>query len=93
MKIRFTPLAYKDIDSVYNYLAKDDSNIAQVALDRIENLIDHLIFHPELGKQGRVKGTRELIIPKVPFIVVYKVEDDFITIIAVIHVSKRWSNN
>ena len=39
---------------------------------------------------GRVEGTRELVIPKTPFIVPYRIHGDVIDILAVHHTSQRW---
>lgn len=91
MKIRFTQQAYQDIDSVYQYICQEDPSIAQVVLDRIEKMIDHLSSHPELGREGRVEKTRELIVPDTPFIVAYAINESFIDVLAIIHMSKPWN--
>lgn len=90
MKLRFTPNAINDIDSVYEYIAADDPVAAQAVLFRIEQLVDQLPVHPKLGRAGRVDGTRELIVPNTPFIAVYEIEEPCLNILAVIHASRRW---
>ena len=90
MKIRFTEKAKKDIDSVYFYSLKNFPESAQDVLDCIEHMIDKLGVYPELGKIGRVSGTRELIIPHFPFFVAYEIEDDYINILAILHQRQCW---
>ena len=51
---------------------------------------DLLSEHPKLGAPGRVPGTRELMIPKTPYIVPYRVRGSRIEIARVYHTSRRW---
>jgi toxin ParE1/3/4 len=46
--------------------------------------------NPKLGAPGRVPGTRELVIPKTPYIVPYRVRHSTIEIVRVYHASRRW---
>ncbi len=91
MTIRFTDQALTDIDAVYAHIAQDSPQAAQNVLDQIEKMIDHLPDHPKMGRNGRVEGTRELIIPGFPYVVAYELSDPFIDILAIIHTSRRWS--
>ena len=93
MRIRFTRQAYRDIEVVFEYIAREDPVAAQGVLDRIETMIGHLPEHPQLGRTGRVEGTRELIVPDVPYIVAYGLNESFIDIFAIIHTAKRWPDN
>jgi toxin ParE1/3/4 len=45
---------------------------------------------PALGRPGRVAGTRELVIPRTPYIVPYRVNGDVVQIITVLHDAQRW---
>lgn len=90
MKIRFTPTANADIYAIYDYIAEDNPVAAQRTLDQIESMIDHLVDHPKLGRPGRVKDTRELIIPDTEYIAAYELNQKFIDILAIIHTSRRW---
>ena len=43
-----------------------------------------------MGRLGRVPGTRELEIPRTPFIVPYKLEGEVIQVLRVFHGVRRW---
>ncbi len=43
-----------------------------------------------MGRPGRVLGTRELIVSSAPYIVPYRVKNNFIEILRVLHVAMEW---
>jgi len=90
MKIIWTSLALSDLDQAYNYIAASNPGAAADTISRIEKAIAGLIQYPEMGRVGRVAGTRELIIPRIPFIVPYRVQSEQVEILAVIHAARRW---
>lgn len=90
MEIRFTRNAYADVDAIYDYIAADNPAMAQKVLNKIENMIDYLADHPQLGRIGKVIGTRELIVPDTPYIIAYKIDQQVIDILAIIHSKTRW---
>jgi toxin ParE1/3/4 len=49
--------------------------------------------NPQIGRPGRVPGTRELIIPKTPFIVPYRLQGNAIQILRIYHGARRWPEN
>lgn len=58
--------------------------------DRIGEQIDMLLQHPQMGRPGRKKGTRELVISRTPFVVVYQVKGTRIEVIRLLHSSQQW---
>ena len=46
--------------------------------------------NPDAGRAGRVPGTRELIIGGTPFILPYRVKDDTLQVLRVLHSSRKW---
>ncbi|HHK73544.1 MAG TPA: type II toxin-antitoxin system RelE/ParE family toxin [Rhizobiales bacterium] len=90
MKLRYTQQARRDLDSLYHYVAREDPNAAQGVVERMAAMIDHLPEHPALGLRGRMAEVLELVIPNLPFVVVYEVSKKHIDILAIIHKSRRW---
>jgi toxin ParE1/3/4 len=83
----WSPQALDDLAAVRTYIEKDNPTAGQrVALHIIQNVETLLRDHPEMGRPGRVSGTRALVIPGTPFIVVGKE----IQILRVFHGARRW---
>ncbi|MDF1598175.1 type II toxin-antitoxin system RelE/ParE family toxin [Mesorhizobium sp. YIM 152430] len=49
----------------------------------------HLSQTPEIGRNGRVQGTRELVLPDIGYVVAYRLRDD-VEILAVMHGAREW---
>jgi len=62
---------------------------ATVAL-KIWNASQMLTEQPGMGRPRRVPGTRELVIPGLPYILPYLEKDGTVFILRVIHTSMRW---
>jgi toxin ParE1/3/4 len=90
MKLVWSPTGRRDLREVRRYIAQDDRAAADRTVRRILRAVDNLRDFPWLGRAGRLPGTRELIIPRTPFIVVYAVAGQTIEIFAVIHGARRW---
>jgi len=56
----------------------------------IQNAAEQLADHPHLGRPWRVEGRRELVIADTPFILVYRVLNNCVRILSVIHGARRW---
>ena len=43
-----------------------------------------------MGRAGRVKGTRELVISKTPYIAVYRIIAEAIVVLRILHGAQQW---
>jgi toxin ParE1/3/4 len=87
----WSPEAIDDLVSLRAYISEDDPAAAQrVALHIIHNVEVLLAENPQIGRAGRVPGTRELVIPNTPFIVPYRVQGDRLQILRVYHSARKW---
>jgi len=67
---------------------------AAISVDeRIEEQTEMLIRFPECGRQGRIEGTRELVISRTPYIVSYRVLDNAVRILRVLHGAQLWPDD
>jgi plasmid stabilization system protein ParE len=46
-------------------------------------------MHPASGRPGRLRGTRELVVTGTPYIAAYRVVDDMVTILRVLHGARQ----
>jgi len=91
MNILWSPEAIEDLTSLRACIAEDDPAAARgVVLHIMHNIEQLLPDNPQMGRPGRVSGTRELVIPKTPFIVPYRLQRNIIQILRVYHGARRW---
>ena len=89
MKLRWWHSAISDLANIRDYIAEGNSRAAQAVTERVLRSVDRLARFPLSGRVGQVNGTREVIVPGLPYIVVYTYAADDVDIIAVFHVARR----
>ena len=91
MIIVWSPQAVADLASLRAYIAEDDKVAAQrIVLHIIRNIEQLLSDHPDMGRAGRVSGTRELVIPRTPYLVPYRVRNNRIQVLRIYHGARKW---
>jgi toxin ParE1/3/4 len=90
MRLAWTSRARRARTAGIDYIAQDNPQAALSQLGEIERQIKHLPDHPALGRPGRLAGTRELVISRTPFIVVYRIEGDAVRILHFLHGARQW---
>jgi len=92
MLIRWSPAAAEDLEQLFKFIRLDNPDAAQRTLRSILERAGALVNYPSQGRKGRVPGTRELPLPPLPFIVVYRIleQRDVVEIVNVIHGAQRW---
>jgi toxin ParE1/3/4 len=90
MEIIWRRVALNDLEGIRRYIAHENPTASARIRATIRNAVEQLADHPHLGRPGRVEGTRELVIAGTPFIVVYRVHNNRVRILSVIHGARRW---
>ncbi|MBC8018716.1 MAG: type II toxin-antitoxin system RelE/ParE family toxin [Verrucomicrobia bacterium] len=90
MIIEWLPAAQRDFDAIIDFIAADNPLAAINQADEIEQQVEGLIEHRHRGRAGRVKGTRELVIVRTPFIVAYCIKPGNIQILRIYHGAQQW---
>lgn len=93
MRVRWTRLSIEDLDQAYEYISANNVRAARSTIDKIKSAVKALRGHPEIGREGRVEATRELVVPDTPFIVAYRIVRKRVEILAVIHGARRWPDS
>ena len=87
----WSPETIEDLAALRAYIEQYDPAAARkVALHILHNIEELLPSNPDMGRSGRVPGTRELVIPNTPFIVPYRVLGTTIQILRIFHGARRW---
>ena len=90
MRVRWTTPAREQFVSAYEYIAEENRAAAVRSADQIWESTQLLARHPTAGREGRVAGTRELVISGTPFLVAYRIEKNEVRILAVLHTAREW---
>lgn len=90
MKLLWSAYALADRDEIFDYIQADNPRAAVAVNDLIRRNIELLIRFPDSGRAGRVEDTRELPIRQTPYIAAYRVLDDPVLILRIIHGARQW---
>lgn len=90
MKLVWLPTALQTLGAQIDYIARDNPLAAAGQHDKIEQQVRKLSDHPYLGRSGRLPNTRELVVPGTPLVVIYRVKNQRIEILRLLHGARRW---
>ena len=93
MKVLFSPEARRDLEEIFEFILQERPEMASVVLARISERILSLSEMPHQGRPGRVAGTRELVVPRTPFVVPYQVTGNTVEILRVYHGAREWPDH
>ncbi|MFC3165456.1 type II toxin-antitoxin system RelE/ParE family toxin [Ciceribacter thiooxidans] len=92
MNIVWLPKAQAGLAHAIDYIAEQNPSAALGQLREIEQQSDILADHPEIGRAGRRRGTRELVISRTSFILVYRVRARArrVEVLRLLHGAQKW---
>jgi len=88
--LEWLPAAKQDFEDIVEYIATDNPTAAIEQGDEIEKQIFLLISYPKMGRPGRVKGIRELVIVRTPYIAAYRIKGKIVQVLRVLHGAQQW---
>ena len=89
MRLRWLRQALRNLDDEAAYIASRDAQTAGLVVQRVMQAVAQLAEQPELGRPGRVPGTRELVVLRTRYVVPYRINGDCVEILRVFHSSRR----
>lgn len=93
MRLRYTPRARLDLAEIHDYIAQENPQAARRVIHIIRNAAEALLQNPQVGRVGRIVGTRELTVGRFPFMLAYRVDAVEVQILSVIHTARMWPEN
>lgn len=87
--IHWKKQAISDLIKIGRQIAKDSPANAEKTVDLIEGKITPLAAHPEIGRTGRKRDTRELVAHE-SYVVIYRVLAAKVEILRVKHTAQQW---
>jgi plasmid stabilization system protein ParE len=90
-RVVWADAAQDDYLKILRYIAEDDPDAAERVVRAIEKTGNSLAGYAT-GRPGRVSGTYEKSIARLPYILAYALSEDdtVVTIVHVIHTSRDW---
>ena len=76
MKLVVDATAWKDLDDIANWIARDNPVAARQVLAAILQTIDQLERFPRLARPGRAHGSYERVVVGTPYIIVLQSQED-----------------
>ncbi|HWF01492.1 MAG TPA: type II toxin-antitoxin system RelE/ParE family toxin [Caulobacteraceae bacterium] len=90
MNLVWSAHALDDRIAHFRYIASDSFAAAAKVDDAMEAATQQLVDFPESGRPGRVSGVRELVVPGMPYVIVYATQGDVVRILRVLHGAQQW---
>lgn len=89
MELLWTPEAIQDRDDIYDHIEADNPTAALDLDELFGEKAVLLVDHPNLGRRGRVAGTRELVAHQ-NYLLIYDVDGDLVRALNVVHAARQW---
>jgi toxin ParE1/3/4 len=86
----WSPRAIGHLADLRAYIARENPGAAVRTARTLLAAVDRVATLPNLGRPGRVPGTRELVVPGTGYVIPYRVRAERLQIIAVFHGRQRW---
>ena len=90
MQVKWLRRALENLDDEAAYIAMDSPRAAAEFAVHMHDSAAMLADHPNLGRPGRITGTRELVVTRFPFILPYRVRGGTVEILRVFHTARQW---
>jgi len=85
MRIRWTQAAIDDLCTINDYLTEHNPPLRQPTMRTLHQGIYALRKFPNRGRAGTERGTRQLLFSRLPYIAVYRVEEDAVHVLRIYH--------
>lgn len=85
LNIRWLDNAIESINAEAEYLAEAHPKLAKQLITQVKQQIKQLATEPHIGRAGRIPGTRELSIEGYLYIALYRVKNEIVEILEILH--------
>lgn len=76
MKLVFDDRALLDLEEIHDWIVADSSASAKAVVTRLFASAELLISFPFMGRPGADPGTFEWVVPRLPYVIVYEVDEE-----------------
>jgi toxin ParE1/3/4 len=90
MNVIWSPRAIRHLVAIRKYIERDSDANAALLAGRILDAVGILRTQLQMGRPGRLTGTRELVVSGTPYIIPYRVRRERLELLAVFDGRRRW---
>ena len=90
LRLAWLVRARDDLQAIHDHVGADDPGSAHRLVLRLFEASRLLTTYPEIGRAGRVAGTREWVVPGTRYILAYRVRGDAVQVLAALHAARAW---
>src|SRR5579859_4091749 len=90
MKVIWSATAVRHLREAIEFIQSESTRGSATVRRRVVKTALRLGQMPYSGRTGRIDGTREAVVPGVPFIVVYEVSANAVEIVGIWHTARLW---
>ena len=91
MRVRWSRQSREHLVAIREYVREHNADAAERVRMRIIETVRLLSALPRLGRAGHKQGTREFVVPHLPYIIVYRVDiadEDELVILGIFHAAQ-----
>ena len=92
LRLEWTQPAADALDAAQTYYHELNPKVASALARRVLDAAMRLQEHPHLGRPGLRQGTREWVVSRTPYLLVYRETDESIQILHVWNAVQDWQN-
>jgi toxin ParE1/3/4 len=80
----------EDLGAIVTYIEHDRPRAARLVAAKVDQYAGLIGRYPEVGRVGRVPGTREVVVAGMPFVLVYRITSSDIQLLRVLHTALQY---
>jgi toxin ParE1/3/4 len=94
LQVQWTNKAKTRLEEIEAYIAQESPTAAKkLIFTIIKKTATQLSKYPDSGKPGRLMGTRELLFSDTPYLVVYTVRSNIVTVLTIFHTAQNFDRD
>ena len=91
MRVEWSEPAVSDLKTISEYIEQASNLETANRITRtIYDTVQTLRVMPNRGRKGRIEDTRELVISRLPYLIVYRVLEERLLVVNIVHGARRW---
>jgi toxin ParE1/3/4 len=93
LRLIWSKTALRDLAEIADYIGSDSPKNAELVEARIQQESELIGRFPHSGRSGRMANTRERVVRRTPYILVYQIKSDTVRILHVFRGRRKWPSS